>query len=101
MKLPDNKAMALRRLVCFEQKLRRDENLLKFVVYKLESHIQSGYMRKLSEDEVNSLVHRRHWYLPIFTVSNVNKSNKARLVFDAAAKSSGVSLNDVLLKGPD
>lgn len=40
------------------------------------------------------------WWLPVFAVVNPKKE-KPRIVYDAAAKYSNVSLNSVLLTGPD
>lgn len=100
VKLPESKHMALKRLMCFEQKLNRDEQLKIAVQTKMAEHIKKEYLVKLSPEFVKNMK-GRHWYLPIFSVQNPNKPGKPRLVFDAAAKSNDVCLNDMLLKGPE
>lgn len=80
--LPDNEVMTLRRLICFEKKLMKD--------VELRSVVEREYLKD-----------KRHCYLPICMLSNLNIGEIVRLVFDAAAKRKVISLNDVLLKGPD
>jgi hypothetical protein len=41
------------------------------------------------------------WYLPLFGVYHPKKPEQVRGVFDSSAKFNGVSLNNVLLTGPD
>ncbi|XP_030580177.1 uncharacterized protein LOC115776592 [Archocentrus centrarchus] len=44
---------------------------------------------------------KEHWYLPTFGVYHPRKPEQIRVVFDSSAECEGMSLNDVLLKGPD
>jgi hypothetical protein len=41
------------------------------------------------------------WYLPHFGIYHPQKPGKIRVVFDAAAENSGISLNKLLMSGPD
>lgn len=66
----------------------------------VQAFIDKGYAKKLSTKE-SRISTPRTWYLPHFGVTNPNKPGKIRVVFDAAARARGVSLNDMLLKGPD
>jgi hypothetical protein len=99
--LPDNRNVAVRRLKLFEDRLNKDYKLKSAVKEKIDSHIQKGYLRKVSEKELSEFPNGRRWYLPIFCVVNPNKPEKPRIVFDAASKCQGISLNDTLLPGPD
>lgn len=99
LNLPDSYPMAMKRLLCLERKLKENSELLDVFRNTIVKYISKGYIRKLSAEEIST--HQRVWYLPIFAVFNKNKPGKSRVVWDAAAKVSGVSLNSFLLKGPD
>ncbi|XP_053699089.1 uncharacterized protein LOC128746063 [Sabethes cyaneus] len=100
VRLPDSKSMAMRRLVCLEKRMQRDPELAESVKQKLRDYERAGYIEKLTKCQLAEKFDRV-WYLPIFPVVIPNKPKKMRLVWDAAANVSGVSLNSFLLTGPD
>ena len=97
---PDNRVMAERRLISTERALRRDHTLAEKYKDIIEGYVAKGYARKLSPEET-AVRSSKQWLLPHHPVSNPNKPGKVRIVMDAKAKQSGVSLNHQLLVGPD
>ena len=75
--LPDSFGMAMRRLLCLEQKMSRDPVLKEFVVEKIKDYEKQGYIRKLKKSEIST--GGKSWYIPIFSILNVN-INKRRIV---------------------
>ncbi|XP_043069431.1 uncharacterized protein [Drosophila bipectinata] len=97
-KLPHSLPTALKRARCLYQKLTREPELAKKILWQLDEYVKKGYARPITSKEAEE---KPYWYLPIFPVLNVNKAGKLRVVCDAAAKTEGISLNTMLLKGPD
>ncbi|XP_064470080.1 uncharacterized protein LOC135384826 [Ornithodoros turicata] len=95
--LPDNREQALNRFssLCrtLQKKPEMKGHFLKFMsnIFK-DGHAELAPQR----DEGNEC-----WYLPIFGVYHPKKPGQIRVVFDSSAKCQGVSLNDVLLTGPN
>ena len=98
--LPDSRPMAIRRMINLEKKLQRDPELARLYKSGIEAYVNKGYARRLQDEEVWKTTDTT-WYLPHFGVSSSSKPGKIRIVFDAAARVGGVSLNSELLTGPD
>ncbi|XP_075170474.1 uncharacterized protein LOC142242837 [Haematobia irritans] len=98
--LPDSYQMALKRLTGLEKTIAKNKQLLDVFEKTMDEYLKKGYIAKLG-DKVENEKCKKIWYLPMFPVFNKNKPNKTRIVWDAAAKAHGVSLNSILLKGPD
>lgn len=99
--LPNSFKTALNRFLLLEKKSAKDPSLKEWYNNKIDEYLGKGYLRKLSPQESVAELPRT-FYLPHFIIENKNKEPpKRRLVFDAAAKINGISLNSQLLSGPD
>ncbi|XP_076398077.1 uncharacterized protein LOC143266403 [Megachile rotundata] len=93
----DSITTARKRLFMLEKKLDRNPGYAALYYKEMGRFFFNGYAEKVERETQN----RRVWYLPHFGVQNVNKPGKLRIVFDAAAKTAGISLYDQLESGPD
>lgn len=91
---------AFNRLLFIEKRMKSNKEFAEKYEKGIMSYIEKNYARKLSTEE-KVMYSTRPWYLPHFVSLNPNKPSKFRIVFDAASKHEGVSLNSFLLKGPD
>ncbi|XP_052835157.1 uncharacterized protein LOC128251924 [Drosophila gunungcola] len=98
--LPESYNSAMKRLDCLKSKISREPDLYDKIELQINNLLEKGYAVEMSSAEMN-IKHERVWYLPIFITHNPNKPEKVRLVWDAAAKSHGKSLNDFMVTGPD
>ena len=97
--LPDNKGMALRRLSHLKRRLEQDNNYKRDYENFMRDVINRGYCEKVSDD--HEYRPGTKWFIPHHAVYHPKKPSKMRVVFDCSAKYKGVSLNDMLLQGPD
>ncbi|XP_065094703.1 uncharacterized protein LOC135715317, partial [Ochlerotatus camptorhynchus] len=101
IEFPDSRSMAEQRMKCLEKKLSKMPEVYDNVKQQIMDFQAKGYAHKLTEEEAVNSDPRRTWYLPLGVILNPNKPGKIRIVWDAAAKVEGVSLNSMLLTGPD
>lgn len=96
-RLPNNRFNAMNRARNLTLGLRKDpvkkEHFLTFMDELLES--------KHAEIAPALAPNEECWYLPLFGVYHPKKKDQIRCVFDSSAKFGNISLNDVLLTGPD
>ncbi|XP_055604694.1 uncharacterized protein LOC129752929 [Uranotaenia lowii] len=101
IQLPDSYAMARKRCDALERRLKNNPQLDLAVRQKIDSYLVKQYAHKATPQELASATPGRIWFLPLNVVIHPKKPEKIRLVWDAAAKVQGVSLNSMLLPGPD
>ena len=95
--IPDSLPTAKRRLESLRNRFRKDPQYYESYKTVMHSLSRDGYAVRVHADEVD----RQHvWYIPHHGVQEHEKG-KLRVVFDCAARSNGVSLNDMLKGGPN
>lgn len=95
----DNRTAVFNRSLNTLNKLKKDPNKLEKSLSAMEKNINSGHVEVVPASEVKSPSNTT-WFIPVFPVSQLKK-DKVRLVFDSSAKYNKVSLNSLLLQGPD
>ncbi|XP_058837537.1 uncharacterized protein LOC131693614 [Topomyia yanbarensis] len=98
---PDSYPMALKRLKQLERKLQKSPEVYQNVRQQIAEFQEKDYAHLATEEELTGTGKDKAWYLPLNVVINPKKPAKIRLIWDAAATVQGVSLNTMLLKGPD
>ena len=98
-RLPNNQAQAISRLNLLKKKFNRDEKFRSEYTSFMEEIIAQGYAETVNEQETQNDSHNV-WYIPHHGVFHPKKK-KIRVVFDCSARFETISLNDLLLPGPD
>ena len=98
--LPNNFISAMVQFKPLEKRLSKDPVLYMRYAQTFQDDLDKGYVIRVeSRDEKHCA--GRDWYLPYHLVVNPTKPEKVRRVLNGASKFQGISLNNVLLTGPD
>ncbi|XP_060074446.1 uncharacterized protein LOC132554162 [Ylistrum balloti] len=95
-RLPNNRNYALKRATNLQNGLRKNPAKGEHFIEFMAKILDNGYAELAPSLEPN----QESWFLPIFGVYH-KKKGQIRVVFDSSATYQGVSLNSVLLQGPD
>ena len=98
--LPNNRSQAEHRLSGLFKTLRRKPRMEKDYLEFMGNMISKGHGSPVPAEELEK-ERGCVWYLPHFGVYHPKKPSKVRVVFDASAEFEGMSLNKVLLPGPN
>ena len=96
--LQNNRSMAESRLRMLKKKFESNEKLATDYTATVEAYIKDGHAKLVEESELNT---PHQWFLFHHCVFKRSNPEKCRVVFDCAAQYKGVSLNDVILQGPN
>nr|XP_022331795.1 uncharacterized protein LOC111129629 [Crassostrea virginica] len=98
-RLGNNRQSALKRANMLHHSLQRNPTKCEHAIAFMKRIFDAGHAELAPQlENVDS---EEIWYLPIFSVYHSKKPDQIRMVFDSSAQYEGLSLNKVLLTGPD
>ncbi|XP_070571257.1 uncharacterized protein [Ptychodera flava] len=100
VRLPNNQQYALQGFKGLERKLRNNPKFHADYQKFMADILEKGYAVQVPNHELDR-DDGRVWYIPHHGVYHPKIPEKIRVVFDCSAKFQGVSLNGLLLQGPD
>ena len=95
--LPDNRSVAEQRFKGLLRRFERDPLYKKLYTEFMQGLLDRGEAEIVPDRCPSS----ERWYLPHHGVLHPRKPGKIRVVWDCSSKYNGMSLNDILLQGPD
>ena len=98
--LPDNISQAKQRLLSLRRKMKSNAVFSKDYNDFMNKVLSNNFAEVVPEDEVTR-ADGRVWYIPHHGLYHPHKPGKMRVVFDCSATYQGISLNRLLLSGPD
>ena len=99
-KLPSNFTLAKKRLEGLLNGLRHNPDVRREYHAIIQDQLRQGIIEEVNEDPQTNTDAKVH-YLPHHAVIRKDKqTTKLRIVYDASARSNGISLNDSLFSGP-
>ena len=96
-RLPNNRQQASNRLTALTRTLRKHPERRDHFIEFMNKLFENGHAEVAPPLRPNE----ECWYLPHFGVYHPQKPGQIRVVFDSSAQHHGVSLNDILLTGPN
>ena len=100
IKLPNNKDMAMHRVMKLKAKFLRDRKYHQEYKDFMKDLIDKGYAETVPTKDLQR-ADGQVWYIPHHGVYHPKKPEKIRVVYDCSASYRGHSLNGHLLQGPD
>lgn len=96
-RLPNNRDQAMKCITSLHKTLDKKPEMKRQLIEFMQNNFDNDH----AEHAPPRYKEEESWYLPMFGVYHPQKCDQIRVVFDSSAEFEGMSLNKMLLSGPD